>query len=563
MFSYILFDLDGTISDPKAGITGCVQYALRSFGIEEPNADRLEPFIGPPLRDSFMKYYGFTREQAEAAVAKYRERFSVSGKYENVLYPGMEELLRDLQAAGAHLAVASSKPGVFVEDILQYFGIRSYFDIVVGSELDGTRDRKEEVVEEVLRLFAKEGASDHSDVVMIGDRKYDIEGAKAHGTHSIGVAYGYAQQGELQAAGAEIVVQDVEGLRRVLLGYRPAAQRVAEPDREVPPAAASYGPRQPELSGRPAGQAVFWGQASGQPKNLSQSAGAPEYQGQPSGQSQGVFSGGGGRQSCGPRTETRAKKALKALGVSLLAMGLYFVISIVVSGIVMTAALLTQRMGAGGSYNFWINLSSAAGTIASFAACYGIWYRQIRVRPIKRVDGLSLLPMAILAAALAVGMNGLLTLLELYKYSPTFQEVSQLQFDIPVWLGIIVYGVLAPLAEETLFRGVVYGQMKKAFNIPAAILISGLAFGLFHGNLVQFFYASALGIVLALVYELYGTILAPMLFHGIANLFVYVLLDLTDFGGIFLVPISCAFFLLIAAVSLILMVKWQRSAARA
>ena len=118
MFSCILFDLDGTISDPKQGICGCVQYALRSFGIEEPELDRLEPFIGPPLAESFMKYYNFTAEQAQEAVEKYRERFSVTGKYENVLYPGMGALLHDLKASGATLAIASSKPTVYVEDIL-------------------------------------------------------------------------------------------------------------------------------------------------------------------------------------------------------------------------------------------------------------------------------------------------------------------------------------------------------------------------------------------------------------------------------------------------------------
>ena len=112
MFSCILFDLDGTISDPKQGICGCVQYALRSFGIEEPELDRLEPFIGPPLAESFMKYYNFTAEQAQEAVEKYRERFSVTGKYENVLYPGMGALLHDLKASGATLAIASSKPTV-------------------------------------------------------------------------------------------------------------------------------------------------------------------------------------------------------------------------------------------------------------------------------------------------------------------------------------------------------------------------------------------------------------------------------------------------------------------
>ena len=175
MFSCILFDLDGTISDPKQGICGCVQYALRSFGIEEPELDRLEPFIGPPLAESFMKYYNFTAEQAQEAVEKYRERFSVTGKYENVLYPGMGALLHDLKASGATLAIASSKPTVYVEDILVHFGIREYFDIVVGSELDGRRVHKEEVVAEVLSQLAARGESDPDKMVMIGDRSFDVE----------------------------------------------------------------------------------------------------------------------------------------------------------------------------------------------------------------------------------------------------------------------------------------------------------------------------------------------------------------------------------------------------
>ena len=193
MFSCILFDLDGTISDPKQGICGCVQYALRSFGIEEPELDRLEPFIGPPLAESFMKYYNFTAEQAQEAVEKYRERFSVTGKYENVLYPGMGALLHDLKASGATLAIASSKPTVYVEDILVHFGIREYFDIVVGSELDGRRVHKEEVVAEVLSQLAARGESDPDKMVMIGDRSFDVEGAKAIGAHCIAVSYGYAQ----------------------------------------------------------------------------------------------------------------------------------------------------------------------------------------------------------------------------------------------------------------------------------------------------------------------------------------------------------------------------------
>lgn len=226
-YTHILFDLDGTLSDPKAGITGCVQYALKALGIEEPDADKLEPFIGPPLKDSFRDFYGLNEEQADFAVQKYRERFKDQGIFENTLYPGMKELLKRLKEAGCVLAVASSKPEVFVKRILHFFDIGDYFKVVVGSELDGTRSRKEEVVAEALkRLFADEKIADenipyksipYENIAMVGDRKFDISGALEFGLHPIGVAYGYAGEGELEAAGAEYIAQSVEDLGAFLL----------------------------------------------------------------------------------------------------------------------------------------------------------------------------------------------------------------------------------------------------------------------------------------------------------------------------------------------------------
>lgn len=217
-YQFLLFDLDGTLTDPKQGITGCVQYALRAFGIEEPDLDRLEHFIGPPLRENFMESYGFTKEMAEQATEKYRERFVKTGIYENTIYPGMKELLEDLKAAGVRLAVASSKPEIYVKEILRYFAIEHCFDVVTGSELDGTRDRKEEVVEEALHRLFGENTPDHAGTAMIGDRRYDIEGGRAWGVATIGVSYGYAAPGELEKAGADHVVNSVEELRKLLLG---------------------------------------------------------------------------------------------------------------------------------------------------------------------------------------------------------------------------------------------------------------------------------------------------------------------------------------------------------
>ena len=154
MKEYLLFDLDGTLTDPKVGITTCVQYALKEFGIEEPDLDKLEPFIGPPLKDSFKEFYGFSDEDAQKAVEKYRERFSEIGLFENDVYDGIPQMLRLLQSRGMYLAVASSKPTVFVEQILEHFDLRRYFKVVVGSDLDGSRVNKDEVVLEALnRLF--------------------------------------------------------------------------------------------------------------------------------------------------------------------------------------------------------------------------------------------------------------------------------------------------------------------------------------------------------------------------------------------------------------------------
>lgn len=219
MFHYILFDLDGTLTDPGLGITSSVQYALRALGIEEPSLDRLEPFIGPPLSDSFREFYGLDEKQIDTAVAKYRERFRDRGIYENEIYPGIAQMLAQLKADGKSLSIASSKPTEFVERILDYFEIRAYFDHIVGSNMDGTRGRKEEVVEEALRRMALPGmtpAQKKAVVAMVGDRRFDIEGAKEHGLTSVGVSFGYAPEGELEQAGADFIVDTVEELCALL-----------------------------------------------------------------------------------------------------------------------------------------------------------------------------------------------------------------------------------------------------------------------------------------------------------------------------------------------------------
>ena len=221
MFRYCLFDLDGTLTDPREGITKSVQYALQKKGIDEPDLEKLEDFIGPPLRDSFMEKYGMDRETAEEAVAIYRERFAPIGVFENRIFDGIPELLKALSEKGTKIAIASSKPTIFVKKILKHFEIDTYFNVVVGSELDGRRDSKEEVVEEALKqlgILELPESEKKTECAMIGDRKFDIMGAKAHGLTGVGVRFGFAPEGELEKEGADYIAETVEDLQVFLLG---------------------------------------------------------------------------------------------------------------------------------------------------------------------------------------------------------------------------------------------------------------------------------------------------------------------------------------------------------
>lgn len=215
MFKYCLFDLDGTLTDSKEGIIRSVQYALKGFGIDEPDLTKLSVFLGPPLKKSFMEFYGLSKEDAEKAVGLYRERFAPTGIFENSVYPGIPEMLDQLKAKGMYLAVASSKPECYVRQILEHFDIEKYFDVIVGSEMDGRRSQKEEVVEEALKqlnVLTISVEERKSSCVMIGDRKFDIQGAKAHSLTGVGVRFGYAAQGELEEEGADYIAETVEEL---------------------------------------------------------------------------------------------------------------------------------------------------------------------------------------------------------------------------------------------------------------------------------------------------------------------------------------------------------------
>lgn len=220
MYQYCLFDLDGTLTDPREGITKCVQYALHHYGIEEPDLKKLEPFIGPPLTDSFMQFYGFPEKKAWEACAVYRERFIPIGAYENKVFEGVSEMLQQMKEKGIQIAIASSKPEVSVRKILEHFDLMQYFDVVVGSALDGSHGRKEEIVERALSELGVQALSDedrYSQCAMVGDRKFDICGAKTQGVTAVGVSFGFADEGELEQAGADYIVDSIEEMAQLLM----------------------------------------------------------------------------------------------------------------------------------------------------------------------------------------------------------------------------------------------------------------------------------------------------------------------------------------------------------
>lgn len=217
MKNTILFDLDGTLTDPKEGITKCVQYALEYFGISVSDRDDLLCFIGPPLIDSFQDFYGFSLKDAEVAVDKYRERYKDIGIFENGIYDGITDMLAACRKAGKKICLATSKPEVFARRILEKYGMAGYFDEVVGSTLDGSINAKCDVIKEAFRRMNIRNDEELSHVVMVGDRKHDIIGAKQCNIQSVGVRFGYAEEGELEEAGADYIVGTVEELKEKLL----------------------------------------------------------------------------------------------------------------------------------------------------------------------------------------------------------------------------------------------------------------------------------------------------------------------------------------------------------
>ncbi|EKS8383333.1 phosphoglycolate phosphatase [Bacillus thuringiensis] len=209
MYKTFLFDLDGTLTDPKEGIVNSVLYALKKVGIEEVHISELDSFIGPPIQQSFIERYNMSEGEVERAVFYFREYLKQRGLFENNVYEGILKLLQQLKSSGNRIFVATSKPTVFAKQVIEHFQLTNYFEDIIGSNLDGTRIKKEEIIAHILQTHEE---LNKEEMIMIGDRKHDIIGANQNGIASIGVLYGYGCKKELTEVSATYIVKDVEEL---------------------------------------------------------------------------------------------------------------------------------------------------------------------------------------------------------------------------------------------------------------------------------------------------------------------------------------------------------------
>ena len=472
MKKYLLFDLDGTLTDPKVGITTCVQYALKEFGIEEPDLDKLESFIGPPLKDSFMQFYDFSEEQAEQAVEKYRERFQDIGIFENQLYEGIPEMLHTLQSKGLFLAVASNKPTVFVERILEHFNIRKNFIVVVGSELDGTRVNKDEVVQEALnQLFGDEPVKKEQ-VYMIGDRKFDIEGAKALQIESVGVTYGYGKLEELKAAKADYIVKSVEELKNFLL--------------------------------------------RGTEETATEQKGL---------------------------TFSRIWVMLYAFLMFMLVRNvvsyglnyLLFSIGPTLTGPLAEFLLIRDETGTlvgytGNASTIMTICSFIGGAIPILSTARLLIAKtaeDMKLTHLKQEPSINYMWLGMATVGAALGLNVLFELLEITSNSEGYQTMVADQYSAMFGIGLLCYGFVTPIAEELLFRGIIYNYLKRFMKLKVALVLSAFLFGAYHMNSVQGAYGFIMGCLIAYGYEYFGEFKIAVMIHIMANVLVYCLANTT------------------------------------
>lgn len=497
MWNTVLFDLDGTLSDSAPGITRCVQYALeKEFGIIRQPEELIE-FVGPPLKEQFMLYTGCDEAMGERAVARYRERYRPVGIFENSLYQGIPELLRQLRAENFTIALSSSKPEEFCQQILETFDIAQYFDIVCGSDMEGRHTDKAEVIDDVLTRLGMEGRRD--EVVLVGDRKYDIIGAKQRGIGSIGVSYGYGSREELETEWPDCIVDNVTELRNVLIGQARAGRK-GTPSPNSPKARAA----RREADGGP------------------------------------IF------------------KVWRIVYPLLIHVGIGNLAALSISFLYMLFVLLSSNNSFGEIRSDMFQTVLFTG-IADAIVIPVAWlfFRADEKKRATRGFHERLLNRntfgpreVLLIVVMVIGISSILNLLMamLPIHDEAYNSVAEEMFaETGIVTQLVVIGVIAPIAEEIIFRGLVFRRLRDYVGFMWAAVASSLMFGIYHGNVTQAIFAFIMGMLFAAIYEHYGTMWATIAAHMANNTFAAI--ENTIFSRVEISDVAYLVFILIAGLA--------------
>ena len=487
MWNTVLFDLDGTLTESGEGITRCVQYALRKeFDIQVENLHDLDCFVGPPLKEQFKSYANLSDEEADRAIRAYRERYRTRGIYENRLYDGIVPLLDSLVREGMVLGLSSSKPTEFCREILRYFGIEQYFRVIVGSEMNGARVRKVDVVNEALNQLGMSGLRRYA--VLVGDRKYDVEGAKEAGIGSIGVTFGYGSREELE--------QPFPGNGYVWYGDAEADGYYFPPQGYYPSQIRNYPPQGYHVP--PPVYAPY--------PNVSANVSArPEYYGM-------------------PRRESTIYKIWRIAYPLLIDFG----ISVLVTNAALAIILFLTNDPVNYIGVFERNSLIILG-IQDFLLCLVCLFllrgderkRMHEGRPDRLlVPNQATFGQYIVVILFATGLSAVINMLTSWLpiESETYNSLESTISSASPFIQLTAICIIGPIAEELLFRGIIYRRLRDYIGTAGAAVLSGVIFGAVHGNLVQGIYAGLFGIVMALLYEHYGTIWIVIVVHIVNNM---------------------------------------------
>jgi phosphoglycolate phosphatase-like HAD superfamily hydrolase/membrane protease YdiL (CAAX protease family) len=502
MWNTVLFDLDGTLTDSGEGITKSVQYALeKEFGMQVPLSD-LRCFVGPPLKEQFMSFAGVSEEAAVRAVERYRERYRPKGIYENYLYDGIKTMLRQLHEEHFTLALTSSKPTMFCRQILRMFNIDEYFTAVVGSDMDGRRTDKYELIEETIRELGMQDLRD--EIVMVGDRKYDCVGAASAGIDCIGVTYGFGSRQELEEEWPACIVDSPIELRNVLIGQ-------ARSGAEGPGGSSAWGEKSTEMAGRAIKPSVM-----------------PE--------DGGVF-------RCIFSCVTPVAFA-------------FIVSSVLYLSIIWGLQIFLPRIEFD---NTFLVVMTGVVDLILIPFLY-MMYRRDEQRRIsygrtERILEINAFGAAaiLIVALFSIGFADTIQVpLGMLIHDEVGEEINASLFkDVGLVVQFISLCAIGPACEELIFRGLVYRRVRDLLGVWSAVFLSAVFFGVYHQNLTQGVFAFFFGILLAAVYEHYGTIWAAIAAHAANNLYAVILNALlerelvSDTGYFIVLVISAA-----AAISL-------------